>query len=376
MDGTGMRLGLSTLAVITACGSASSSPGTGREVSGLADSSTGPDSAGVVANASGPTGDSGSSGVGRDGQAAGDVAPAGQGAGNVARDAMANDASALPDGAASGVKVFLILMENHNWSDIKGSASAPYINGLLATGAHAEQYFNPPGIHPSEPNYLWLEAGTNFGILDDNPPATNHQSSTEHLATLLNAAHITWRSYQEDISGTVCPLTSAGKYAPKHNPFVFFDDITGAISASDPGCIAHNRPYTELAADLTNDAVARYNFITPNLCDDMHDTCAPQNDSIKQGDDWLSHEVPKIQASSAYASGAYVLITWDEAEGGVDGPIGMIALSKNAKVGYSGSLHYTHSSTLRSLQEIFGVSPFLGDAANATDLADLFTSFP
>jgi hypothetical protein len=33
-------------------------------------------------------------------------------------------------------------------------------------------------------------------------------------------------------------------------------------------------------------------------------------------------------------------------------------------------------STLRTLEEIFGVSPFLGDAQNQTDLRDLFTTFP
>src|SRR5450631_1856480 len=70
--------------------------------------------------------------------------------------------------------VFVILMENHEWSQIKGSASAPYINNtLLPMGAHAEQYYNPPNLHPSEPNYIWLEAGTNFGILNDNDPTSN-----------------------------------------------------------------------------------------------------------------------------------------------------------------------------------------------------------
>jgi hypothetical protein len=57
-------------------------------------------------------------------------------------------------------------MENHNWSDIKGKPAAPYINhSLLPLASYAEHYFNPPGVHPSEPNYLWLEAGTNFGTL-------------------------------------------------------------------------------------------------------------------------------------------------------------------------------------------------------------------
>jgi hypothetical protein len=44
--------------------------------------------------------------------------------------------------------------------------------------------------------------------------------------------------------------------------------------------------------------------------------------------------------------------------------------------GYSNTLHYTHSSTLCTLEEIFGVSPWLGDAANATDPRDLFSTFP
>src|SRR6266498_4164911 len=56
--------------------------------------------------------------------------------------------------------VFVILMENHNWSTIKDNPSAPYINNvLLPMGAHAEQFYNPLSLHPSEPNYIWLEAG-------------------------------------------------------------------------------------------------------------------------------------------------------------------------------------------------------------------------
>src|SRR6266478_3465719 len=123
--------------------------------------------------------------------------------------------------------IFLILMENHNWADFHGSSSAPYLNNtLLPMGSHAEQYYNPPGLHPSLPNYLWLEAGTNFGITNDNDPNSNHQSTTAHLVTQLNNAGISWKTYQEDISGTTCPLTSVNQYAPKHNPFVYFDDVT------------------------------------------------------------------------------------------------------------------------------------------------------
>ncbi len=273
--------------------------------------------------------------------------------------------------------VFLIVMENHNWSEIKGSPSAPYINKtLLPMASHAEQYSNPPGNHPSEPNYLWLEAGTNFGISDDNDPAVNHQGTKLHLVTLLNNTHIAWKSYQEGISGNDCPLTSAGSYATKHNPMVFFDDVTNTHDPHSAFCIAHVRPYSELSRDLEKKTVARYNFITPNLCDDMHDTCGPLNDPVKQGDTWIAHNLPMILNSEAYQNGGIVFIIWDEGEGG-DGPIGMIMLSADAKGGgYSNTLHYTHSSTLRTLEEIFGVTPLLGDAAHATDLSDLFKTFP
>src|SRR5205823_488930 len=72
--------------------------------------------------------------------------------------------------------VFVIIEENQNWAAVKGSASAPYINNtLLPMASHAEQYYNPPGIHPSMPNYLWLEAGTNFGFTSDLLPSSAHQ---------------------------------------------------------------------------------------------------------------------------------------------------------------------------------------------------------
>jgi hypothetical protein len=264
--------------------------------------------------------------------------------------------------------VFIILMENHNWSTIKGSANAPYINNtLLPIASYCEQYYNPPNLHPSEPNYLWLEAGTNFGILNDNPPANNHQATTNHFVTQLNNAGISWKTYQESITGTTCPTADAPPYYVRHNPFAFFDNVTSA------NCTSVMRPFTELAGDIANQTLAHYNFITPNICNDMHNSCAPTNNPVKQGDNWLAQNLPMILNSAAYQNNGLILITFDEGTGSSDGPIAMIVLSPFAKGGnYYNSIHYTHSSTLRTLQKIFDVRPFLGDAANALDLGDLF----
>ena len=147
--------------------------------------------------------------------------------------------------------VFLIVLENNDWASFKNNTNAPYLNGtLLAMSSYCEGYYNPPGLHPSLPNYLWFEAGTNFGIVDDDSPYANHQSTTNHLATLLNNAGIAWKAYQEDISGTVVPLDYTGGYAPRHNPFVYFDDVTGTKRTDEPSSPASRFAFGSLRGKL------------------------------------------------------------------------------------------------------------------------------
>ena len=130
--------------------------------------------------------------------------------------------------------VFIILMENHNWTgdgklDIKGNPAAPYINNtLVPMGSHTENYSNPPSNHPSLPNYLWLVSGQNFGIQDDNPPSQHLLLSHQHLVAQFEQSGISWKSYDENITGKVCPLVDGGGidpdgnpyYGVRHNPFV------------------------------------------------------------------------------------------------------------------------------------------------------------
>jgi len=366
--------------------------------------------------------------------------------------------------SADNIKtVFVIAMENHNWTQpanqfsggiqqIYQNPNAPFINSLVNGTAYAVMngklvnisqqtsyaaaYHNvlatPSGnnlhIHPSEPNYLWAEAGTNFGILNDNDPfpANNHDTPL-HLSTLLTLNGNTWRSYQEDTDLTpdsgvfdnvvlprdlwTVPLVShSGKfasgfnafngsiqynYAAKHNPMLFFTDTNGGnnTTASNP-LSKQYAPLQQLFADLANNTVADYNWISPNQYNDMHTALSGgykgltgDAANIKQGDDFLSQIVPVIMASNAYKNHGVIILWWDEAEGdGVAGDnaddfnhtIAEIIISPHAHANvkglpYASPLNYTHSSDLLTMQEIFRVGPpLLGDAANATDLSDLF----
>src|SRR4051812_34951235 len=168
-------------------------------------------------------------------------------------------------------------MENGRvWAIYNNSPNAPYINSLMAQAAYATKFQDELPSLPSEPHYVWMEAGTNqFNDItftnDNNPSGSHSTSSTQHLVTQLEAAHVSWMSYQQGIASGTCPISGTGFYAPKHDPMVFFQDVAGnPPSSTNAHCKAHHKPYTSLAADLASGNVAQYVFITPDLCHDMH----------------------------------------------------------------------------------------------------------
>ncbi len=121
--------------------------------------------------------------------------------------------------------------------------------------------------HPSLPNYLQLYGGSNYNITTDcNPSSSCHVSAT-NLADNLEAKGLTWKGYMEAMPAP-CTLKVSGNYAPKHNPFVYFDDIRNNKARCDSGVV----PYTSLATDLASAATTpNYAFISPDLCNDTHD---------------------------------------------------------------------------------------------------------
>lgn len=278
--------------------------------------------------------------------------------------------------------IFVIVEENHDWSTISQNPDAPFINDtLVKQGAFASNYHNIPtsagDLHPSELNYIFLESGQvafsdHTFATDDDPSADNSTSSTQHLVTLLEKSGYTWKSYQEGITGNNCPIHADGDYAPKHNPFLYFQDVSGNPPSEDNAyCQQHVRPLSELLRDLQTGNLPNYIFITPNLQHDMH------NGTIAQADTWLSQIVPQITESQTYKKDGALFITWDEGEesnNDPNNPIGMIMLSPFIKPGYTNTTEYSHESLLKTIEEIFHLNPLLGMSGNA-QTKDLVTFF-
>lgn len=295
--------------------------------------------------------------------------------GNVAdracRPLTAKTASAAADRSPFTGTVFTVVVENKSRAILLDRANAPFLASFAAENAIANGYVDP-GIHPSEPNYIWMVSGQNFGILDDSGPEAHHIATTSHLVNQIELVGKTWKAYQESM-GEPCKVTSSGAYAVKHDPFVFFDDLvswTGKTPVRSERCIDHVVDYAEFDRDLASGDVADYVFITPNMISDMHDG------TVKQGDAWLAREIPKILASDAYQNGGVLIITADEGEGQGDDPPFVLA-SPLGKKGYISDVAYDTSSYLKTVQEILGVEPLPcgGDNVAAVPvMQDLFTA--
>src|SRR5690348_14101354 len=322
--------------------------------------------------------------------------------------------------------IFVIAMENHNFTQptnqtsppqIFGNPAAPFINSLITPGnpnaaqvSYATAYYNAGfHVHPSEPSYVWAEAGTDFGFHSDADPkpANGNVYDVLHLTAQLNAAGIPWKNYQEDVELSTGPTNSASgtngpvnpyygttqyNYAVKHNPMAFFSDTQ----------LQNVFPLAQLFGDLARNAVGQYNWITPNQFNDAHSTLSGgftyqgvsytgAQAAIAQGDNFLAQIIPQIMATPAYRNNGVIVIWWDETEGGDDASrtIPEIIISPLSKGNaFASTVPMSHSSDLKTWEEIFRLpfvnNPIPGNETNdfngfenvatVNDLGDLFVT--
>lgn len=268
-------------------------------------------------------------------------------------------AAAWPYGAAQ--HVFIVVMENKSYRQVWNTSDTRYITQLGRAYARATNYHAIQ--HPSLPNYLQMYAGSAYGISTDCSPSATCHSTAATLADKLETAGLTWKGYMQSMPAP-CYLKPSGNYAPRHNPFIYFD----AIRLNTQRCNSHVVAYAALATDLLRaQTTPNYAFITPNLCNDMH------NCSIKTGDRWLKSNVPPILNSPACTVDKCLLVlTWDEDDGSSANRVLTIFAGSAAKTGGAISqAAYTHYSLLHTIEMIFGLPTQTTNDAAAAPMLDL-----
>jgi hypothetical protein len=246
--------------------------------------------------------------------------------------------------------VVVVVMENHDFSQIIGNANAPYINGLAEQNANFTQSFAIE--HPSQPNYLDLFSGSNQGMTDNSCP---HTFNAANLGGQLIAANFTFAGYSEDLpaaGSTVCSSgTTPNTYQRKHNPWVNFSDVPAES----------NQPFSAFPSDFAT--LPTLSFVVPNQCHDMHDC------SVLTGDAWLQANIDPY-AQWAKAHNSLLVLTWDENDYSVPNQITTIFVGALVVPGqYSEAIN--HYTVLATLEAMYGLDA-AGGAAAETPVTDVW----
>lgn len=318
--------------------------------------------------------------------------------------------------------VFVLVLENENYAtSFDPNGAAPYLSkNLPAMGQLLRQYYGTG--HLSMDNYVAMVSGQapNADTQGDCQVFSDFQGTTtpdangqvtgqgcvypaaiKMIGDQLEAVGMSWRGYMEDMGNDLARDGSAtcahpalnsqdgtqsaqadDLYATRHNPFVYFHSLID----DQARCDAHVVPLTALPADLQNLAsTPNYVFITPNLCNDGHDTnCANgEPGGLTSINTFLQLWVPRILASPAFQKDGLLIVTFDEAMNsdatsccneptgpntpspGISGPgggrIGAVLVSPFIKGGTVNDTPYNHYSMLRSVEDLLGL-PYLGYA--------------
>jgi hypothetical protein len=243
----------------------------------------------------------------------------------------------------------IVIMENHAYGDIIGSADAPYINFLRTLGANFTASY---GVgHPSEPNYLALFAGTTEGLSDDSCP---HTYTDENLATRLAEAGLTFAGYAESMPSDGYTGCDSGDYSRKHNPWVDFTNVPPTA----------NLMFSRFPAD--DGLLPTVSVVVPNLCNDMH------NCSVATGDAWLSANIGAF-VTWAMSNNSLLILTFDEAEGSSNQVATLFVGPMVVPGDYAERID--HYAVLRTLEDMYGLPP-TGNAASAPTILDVWTETP
>ncbi len=243
--------------------------------------------------------------------------------------------------------VQLVIFENESYDDVIGSSQAPYITSLSNTWANMTQSFAI--THPSEPNYLALFSGSTQNVNGDQCPVSY---GVQSLGSELLKAKVSFTGYAESMPSngfTGCmadadTLPSGWLYMRKHVPWPDFTKIPASVSIVYPGPL--KKP------------PSRFTWITPNMCNDMHDC------PISTGDKWAKKNLPKL-INWDVANNGLLILTFDENDGSAGNQIPTILIGNVNPGQYSQTIN--HYSVLRTIEDIFGLK-HLGSSGSATPI--------
>jgi len=250
-------------------------------------------------------------------------------------------------------RVVVIVFENKNASQVLNSGVAPTFDRLARRYASLTAYHGV--AHASLPNYLALVSGSTQGITSD---CTACSLSARNLADALEMAGRTWKTYAEGLPRTGFTGPTAGRYAKKHNPFLYFRDVLDR-----PARLQRIVPLAHLQRDLTANRLPDFSLVVPDLCHDVHDC------PVATGDAWLKAFLPPLLRSPALKLGVVFLVF--DGDSTRKGRVPALVLGPLVRPGSRSSGRYDHYSLLRTIEQAWELQP-LGKSAGARPITGIW----
>ncbi len=267
--------------------------------------------------------------------------------------------------------IVIVIDENKSYTNIIGSSNAVYINQLASRGALLTKFY--ASHHPSQPNYIDFFAGGTLGVCDDTCPIGPF--SDQNLGAALIAAGKSFAGYAENLPASGARTTcNDALFAPKHCPWVDFSNVPSSASID----------FSQFPKDAAGFAtLPDVTFVIPNLVNDMHNG-SPIGAQVKAGNDWLKTNIKKY-ADWAETNNSLLIVTWDEDSSSYTtncpakvittrppkNHIATIVMGQPVIHGKKASTTYTHADLLRTILDIYGITPF-GDAVTAKDITGIW----
>jgi hypothetical protein len=223
--------------------------------------------------------------------------------------------------------IVVVVEENRGYSDIIGSADAPYLNSLAASGMSFTDFRGE--AHPSQANYLALFSGSTQGVTDDN---SVFFPSTPTLAGELLRAGYTFTGYAE---------------APKtgyHDPWEQFGESQNL-----------GKDFSQFPTDFTQ--LPTVSFVIPNVDNDMHDG------TVARADQWLSTNLGAY-ADWARTHNSLLVVTWDEDDGSSTNRIPTIIVGAGVAARQNNQT-VNHYSLLHTIENTYGLPGLTSNDINA-----------
>jgi hypothetical protein len=275
--------------------------------------------------------------------------------------------------AAPGRHVFLVIGENTSASQIT-PAHAPYLTGTLRPRASWLTSYHSFPKSSSLGNYIAMTSGQ-FTKCEANNDLPDHcHQAGDNVFQQLQATRRTWFEFNEG-AANACDIVDHGAawskniYSAHHDPALYYTGLhgTGYDEAIAPkaACREHDlamgttgpNDTSTMDAALAAGRVGALNVLVPNDCENGHDVCGTK-DAVRQFDDFLAREIPKIRASPAYGTDSTIIVTWDE---GADRPLNpanplLLALGAGVKPGTVSSGSFNHYSLLATIETRLGLA--------------------